>query len=288
MRRLHAALGSYPHTRPLMDGRVTSDKLSLEFANIPTANRAFAPMVREGRYDVSEMAIATFLQAKAVGKPLVLLPVVLAARYQEGALLCRADSAITEPCDLRGRRIGARAYSQTTAMWMRAILRDFFSIEADEMDWTVFEAAHVAEIADPTFVRSAPAGADMLAMLRARELDAVIVGNDVPDDPGLRTVFADPAAAAERFHARHGMAPLNHLLCVSAAVAADRPVVAELLRMFAAARALAERQLPFGMDAVREGVALALRAAAAQSMLPRPLTEDDVWAGCDLTEETWI
>ena len=106
-RVLRTAIGNYPHTAALRSGQVVSDLLRLDFSDAPpVANRAFAPMVREGRYDVCEMAIATFLQAKAYGKPLVLLPVTLAARFQEGALLCRADSDLRSPADLGGRRLG--------------------------------------------------------------------------------------------------------------------------------------------------------------------------------------
>src|SRR5271166_2270083 len=105
-----AAIGLYPHTRALRSGEISSEHLRLVFADMPAINRAFAPMVREARFDVSEMAIATFLQAKAYGKPLVLLPVTVAARFQQSALLCRADSDIRSPADLAGRRVGVRAY----------------------------------------------------------------------------------------------------------------------------------------------------------------------------------
>ena len=103
---LHTAIGAYPHTRALLDGRVTSDKLRLEFASLRTANRAFAPMVRELRYDVSEMAITTFLQARSAGVRLVLLPVLLAARFQECAMFCRADDTMAGPAALAGKRVG--------------------------------------------------------------------------------------------------------------------------------------------------------------------------------------
>ena len=105
---LRAAIGTYPHTRALKSGEVKSDFLRLDFAELSPINRAFAPMVRESKFDVCEMAITTFLQAKAYGKPLVLLPVVMAARFQEGALLCRADSDLRGPADLVGRRVGVR------------------------------------------------------------------------------------------------------------------------------------------------------------------------------------
>src|SRR5215207_10380199 len=86
---------------------------------------------REQRFDVSEIAIATFLQAKAYRKPLVLLPVVLAARFQQSALLCRTDGDIRRPGDLVDRRVGVRAYSQTTGVWLRGILADEHGIRPE-------------------------------------------------------------------------------------------------------------------------------------------------------------
>jgi 4,5-dihydroxyphthalate decarboxylase len=188
-----------PHTRALKSGEVKSDFLRLDFADISPINRAFAPMVRESKFDVCEMAITTFLQAKAYGKPLVLLPVVMAARFQEGALLCRADSELRGPADLVRRRVGVRAYSQTTAMWLRGVLAEAYGVRPEQVHWVTFEDAHVAEYRDPPWVERASAGKKILLMLRAGELDAVIVGNDVPDDPALRTVVPDPRAAADDF-----------------------------------------------------------------------------------------
>ena len=280
MRTLRAAVGDYPHTRALKAGQIPSDLLTLDFAGIAPINRAFAPMVRDGAFDVSELAIATFLQARACGKPVVLLPVVLAQRFQEAALLCRADSPLSGPADLRGKRIGVRAYSQTTGMWLRGILADSYGVPADSVRWITFEGAHVAEIADPPWAERAPAGADMMAMLRQGEVDAVIAGNDMPDDPGLRTVFPDPAEAGRAFQAQYGLIPPNHLLTVKRELAESRPdLVAELLRMFAASFAAGGRALPFGLPSVRPGVDLALRFAEAGGLLPRPLAPEEVWEG---------
>src|SRR5258707_1789782 len=109
---LQTAVGKYSNTEALRDGRVTSGLVVLDFADVPVIFRAFAPMVREQRFAVSEIALATFLQAKAYDKPLVLLPVGIAARFQQTAFLCRADSDIRGPEDIVGRRVGVRAYSQ--------------------------------------------------------------------------------------------------------------------------------------------------------------------------------
>ena len=67
----------------LKSGRIASPLLTLNFAPVAPISRAFAPMVRELKFDVCEMAIATFIQAKAHGKRLALLPIVTLARFQE-------------------------------------------------------------------------------------------------------------------------------------------------------------------------------------------------------------
>ena len=284
---LRTAIGKYPHTEALRDGRVSSNLIGLDFADIPTINRAFAPMAREQRYDVSEMAIATFLQAKAYGKPLVLLPVVLAARFQQSALLCLTDSDIRGPDDLAGRRVGVRAYSQTTAVWLRGILADAHGVQPQQVRWITFEDAHVAEVRDPPWTERAAPGKDLLAMLHQGELDAIIVGNEMPDDPMLRTVFPDPGAAAEAFWQTYRLVPINHMLTMRRELAERRPdVVAELMRMFGEAKAAAggvasdgRDPYPIGRAALQPGIDLAVCFASEQGLLPRGLDSQEVWEG---------
>ncbi|GHD43298.1 hypothetical protein GCM10017083_09240 [Thalassobaculum fulvum] len=278
---LSAALGTTAWTRTFKSVPPSLDHTRIEFADVAPIHRAFAPMVRDQAFDICEMALFTFLQARAYGKPLVLLPVAVAARFQEQSLWCRADDAgIAGPADLSGRRVGVRAYSQTTGGWLRGVLAEDFGVAADSIRWTTFEGAHVAEYADPPWVERAAAGADMLAMLRGGALDAVIVGNEPPNDPALRQVFPDPAAAGERFRARHGFVPVNHLVAARRELAETRP---ELVSGFAAAlgRALTEAgaPLPLGRAALDPAVTLAARWAFEQGLLPRALTLDEIWAG---------
>lgn len=271
MPTLKVAIGRYPHTAKLLDGAVTSPALSFEFASFPTIYRAFAPMIRESRFDLSEMAIATFLQAKAYGKPFTLLPIALTARYQEAALLCRADSPIHGPEDLRGKRVGVRSYAQTTGMWLRGVFADRHALHPHEIAWTTFEDAHVPEFHDPAFVTRAAPGADLLTMLRDGALDAAILGNDLPNDPTLRPVFPSPEAAARQFHAEYGLMPINHLAIVQSRHAA---LIPDLTRL------LTESGTPpiLGRDALDPALSLALRFCTEQNLLPRAMTLDEVWA----------
>lgn len=268
---LKAALGAYPHTARLLSGEVASPALPLAFEKAAPISRAFAPMVREGRYDLSEMAIATFLMARARGHGMVLLPAVLAARFQEPAMLCRADGPVRRPEDLPGRRIGVRAYGQTTGMWLRGILAEAHGVRAEACRWTTFEEAHVPGCSDPPWAERAPPGADMLAMLKDGALDAAIFGNDTPADPALRPVWPDPEAASARFRAAHGFVPVNHLVVLRH----DRAQLApEVLRLLRAAGVPAT-----GRAALRPALTLASRWCAAQGLIPRELGEAEIWEG---------
>ncbi|MDP3418910.1 ABC transporter substrate-binding protein [Falsiroseomonas sp.] len=272
---LKAALGNYAGTRKLLEGEVPSGLLRLDFEKIAPISKAFAPMVREGRFQVSEMAIATFLMARAYDKPLVLLPVVLVERAQEAAMLCRRDGPVQGPADLAGARIAVRAYSQTTGMWLRGSLAETYGVKADQQRWTTFEDAHVSEFRDPPWVTRAQKGQDLLAMLRGGEVEAAIFGNDMPDAPDLRPVFPDPQEAGAAFRARHGFLPLNHLVVVRADIAAERPdLVVELLRMLREAGAAVRSR-----DELRPAIALAIDYCAEQGLLPKRFTPEEAWSG---------
>ena len=268
MTPLHAAIGRYKHTEALFD----DPRLRIE--PFPVISRAFAPMVREERFAVSEMAIGTFLMARAAGSDLVLLPAVMASRFQDGAMLRLAASALA-PGDLPGRRVGVRAYSQTTALWLRGSLQEEYGVRPDQVRWVTFEESHVASFQDPPWAERAAPGSDMLAMLRAGTLDAAIFGNDVPAALDLATVISDPDAAGRAFFARHALMPVNHMIVVRAELAQQPGVVRGLLDAFHAAG----NPFPFGRPALDPAVRLALRYAGEQGLLTRDLTLEDVWAG---------
>ena len=272
MRLLSAAIGRYPHTAALLDGGVSVPGLRLECAEMPVISRAFAPMVREGRYAISEMAIATWLQAREHNKGLVLLPWALAARYQEGALLCRENAPLA-PGELAGKRVGVRAYSQTTGMWLRGVLAGH-GVAAESIRWTTFEDAHVPEYRDPPWASRAAPGSDMQAMLEAGELDAAIFGNDTPKTAALRPVF--PEAAWQDFRRLHGFMPVNHLVVISAD-AVD--AAAGVLALLAAAEARAPSGLPRGRAALMPSLAFAAHFCVQQGLIGRAPDVAEIWAG---------
>jgi 4,5-dihydroxyphthalate decarboxylase len=281
---LRAALDEYPQTRALHRGEIKSNDVAFAFTDIRPANKFFKPMVREQKFDVSEIAIGTFLQAKAYGKPLVLLPATMMGRFQHGTILCRASHPLT-PADLAGKRVGVRAYAQTTGNWVRGILQNEYGVKPEQMHWVVFEDGHVAEYRDPPAVERAPAGKNILQMLREGELDAAIYGADLPNDPKLVSVISDPDAAALKWYAQHRVVPINHMVCVTESLARTKPeAVIEVFRMLAASKAAAGLPkpgsidfLPYGLDACRPALQTMIKYCTQQKLLPRALEVDELF-----------
>src|ERR1700760_4434163 len=219
--RLRTLLGTHPCTAALKDGSVKSDKVALDFADYSPTHNGFKPMVREQAFDVSEMAIVTYLMAKSFAKPMVLLPSVVMARSQHAFALYNARLGTLTPADLNNKRVGIRSFTTTTGAWLRGILANDYSVDLDSINWVTFEDAHVAEFRDTTM--RAPQGKQIVQMLLDGELDAVL-GERV-DDPDLKPLFADVAAEEKAWSAKHGVSPINHMVVVSADLSRNNPDV---------------------------------------------------------------
>src|SRR5262245_45020647 len=118
MTKLRVAIGDYPQTAAFKSNAIASSKVTLDQVKIEPIYKAFAEMVRKDAYDISEMAIVTYLQAKAFGKPIVLMPCVMMGRFQHNCLLYNAEKGELRPKDLEGRRVGVRSFTQTTGAWL--------------------------------------------------------------------------------------------------------------------------------------------------------------------------
>ena len=97
---LRTVLGDYPHTTALKNGGVRTDGVVLDIVPYSPTYAAFKPMVRELAFDVREMAIVTYLIAKAHGKKLMLLPAVMLGRYQHPSPSTTPSAASSRPATL--------------------------------------------------------------------------------------------------------------------------------------------------------------------------------------------
>ena len=266
---LKTAIGRYGHTLPLMDGSVVSERLVFDWAEYETIVGVFRTMVRTSAYEVSEMALSTYLCARAHGKPMTAIPVFITRSFNHGDVVYNANSGIGSPRDLAGKRVGVRAYTVTPGVWARGILKHEYGLDLDAVTWVLGSDEHVAEFVEPPNVVSAPDGSDLGGMLLSGDLDAAI-GVGGLDSARIRPLISDARDAALRFREETGVYPISHIVVIrNDAIEANPWLPRELFGLCEAARDEYAGRLAAGATPHPSDESIApLRSAGAAEPLP--------------------
>lgn len=284
----------------LKDGTVTPAGFSLKFEEIPVLVKGFRRMVRGLEFDVSEMALTTYLTAREHGVAFTALPIFLVRGFHHGAIRYNTRSGIRDPKDLQGRRVGVnRGYTVTTGVWARGILASEYGVDLGRVTWVLSGDEHVESYVPPANVEPARPGGDLAEMLINGEIDAVI-GVDV-DHPDVAPLIDDPEKAAVTALEQRGFYPINHLVVVKNSVLQQYPDVApavydafteakqryvSLLRDGALTDPVYSQvlqttgadPLPYGVDPNRAMLEQLMEYATDQRILTRPVDIDEMFA----------
>jgi 4,5-dihydroxyphthalate decarboxylase len=287
----------------LKDGTVTPAGFRLRFEEIPVLVKGFRRMVRGLEFDISEMALTTYLTAREHGVAFTALPIFLVRGFHHGAIRYNTRSSIREPKDLEGGRVGVnRGYTVTTGVWARGILAAEYGVDLSQVTWVLSGDEHVASYVPPANVVPAEPGADLGDMLIRGELDAVI-GVDVRQ-PDVAPLIPGPEEAAIAALRARAFYPINHLVVVKDEVLHRYPEVASAIyeafteakqryvgrlregvvstdadRMYSRVLQTTGRDpLPYGVEPNRAMLEQLMEFALAQRILSRPVDVDDVFA----------
>ncbi|MEV3952173.1 hypothetical protein AB0K57_31815 [Streptomyces halstedii] len=221
---LTVMLGNHPHTRPLKDGTVLVDGVDCQYLESSPLPPAFARMVRDLAYDICEMPMATYLQARDAGIPVTLLPAVLVGSTHHRSLTRLPEGPKIGPGDLVGRRVGVRAYGQTTGLWVRGWLQEEYGVKSSDVTWVTTEDVHVAQYVNPPYVERSQA-ARVADLLHSHDVTAAVLGPKAigGQGAGLVPLVTDAEDAGRAWTERHGTIPANHLLVVRDDVLRTRP-----------------------------------------------------------------
>jgi 4,5-dihydroxyphthalate decarboxylase len=151
-------------------------------------------------------------------------------------------------------------------------------VDLGSVRWVTFEEPHVAEFRDPPNVQRAPQGKEIAAMLLAGELDAAILG-EIPTDPRLRPLIADTEAAAADWRRRTGAAlQINHMVVLKDSV--ERKIADEIYGLLVESRKAAgnPETNPFGLEANRRNLEVAIDCVYRQRMIPRRFGVDELFS----------
>ncbi|MGW1208918.1 ABC transporter substrate-binding protein [Streptomyces sp. NPDC002499] len=219
------ACGDYDRTRALDEGTVRPDGIDLTYLRLPV-EETFFRMMRHQEFEVAEMSLSSYvLSLRADPSPFVALPVYTSRMFRHGALYCHADSGITTPEDLRGKRIGTPEYQLTACVWMRGILGDRHEVPFDSVSWFTggqetpgrVEKAGV-DLPDSLRISRIAEDRTLARMLAEGEIDALctprVPSPFVAGDPRVRRVFPDVVAAEKDYFAATGIFPVMHVVVI--------------------------------------------------------------------------
>jgi 4,5-dihydroxyphthalate decarboxylase len=192
-------------------------------------------MIRDLEFDVCELAPTSYLMALQAGVPITAIPVFLNRRFHHADVQCGSASGIRFPADLKGKRIGVRAYTVTTGVWMRGILRDEYHLDLDTVTWVVDDDDHIEGRA-PANVERVTDGRSLGELLLTGEIEAAFSGNagtgragspragwvaptieatEQPmTDDGPYPLFPDHEVLATDWYLRTGIYPLHSVIAV--------------------------------------------------------------------------
>ena len=259
------------NNRALKEGIVKPRTCELEFIEVDPLIAAFRRMVRASEFDICEMAITTYICARAHGKKMTAIPTPLVRQFHHGAILVNKNAGVRTPKDLEGKRVGVnRGYTVTTGVWARGIMQEEYGVDLSRITWVLSGDEHVAEYVPPKNVVPIEAGKKMDEMLISGELVAAIgVDAKHPDVVPLIPNALETGLAAFK---RNGHYPINHLVVIRDELLAQYPdLAADMFNAFAESKRLYVEKLKAGQienpDAA-DKVHLKVMEAGAADPLP--------------------
>ncbi|WP_141307424.1 ABC transporter substrate-binding protein [Streptomyces spinoverrucosus] len=288
----------------LKTGAVTPHTFRFAFEEVPVLVDAFRRMVRGLEFDVSEMALTTYLVAKAHGAPFTAVPAFLVRGFHHGAIFHDPSSDVRGPKELQGRRVGvSRGYTVTTGVWARAVLQQEYGVDLGKVTWVLSGDEHVAAYRPPTNVVPMEPGRSLEEMVLSGELAALI--GPRPISRALAPLIPDAAEAGFTALRERRLYPINHLIVIRDELLAERPELgADVFDAFARAKQLyvdrlrgavgsptatdlmhqrvmeitGADPLPYGIEPNRAVLEELVRHAVDQRILQRPLPLDALFA----------
>ncbi len=252
--QLSIAMGDYDRTRPLIDGRVQIDGVDPVYMTLYPEEMFFRAM-RSQDFDICELSFSSYTVKTAKGDcPYVAVPVFLSRAFRHTSIYVRKDR-ISQPSDLKGKRIGLPEYQLSANVWARAILQDDYGVSPEDVIWVRggIETPGRPEkipLQLPAGVRleSAPADRTISQMLDSGEIDGFMAPRP-PSAQALRNpkvgwLFDDPTAAARDYYKRTGIFPIMHVVGVRKSLCERHPwLPAAVFKAFSQAKELALQAL---------------------------------------------
>jgi len=304
MNRLRTVTRTQGNNEALKSGTVKPRTFEFEFVEVDPLIAAFRRMVRGLEFDISEMAMTTYVTAREFGKQFTAIPVFIVRAFHHGAILHNVNAGIRSPKDLEGKRVGVnRGYTVTTGLWARSVLQHQYGVDLSKITWVLSGDEHVEEYRPPANVVQIEPGKKMSDMLASGELPAAI-GVDI-DHPDVKPLIPNALDAGLEALRTRGHYPINHTIVIKNELLEARPgLAADVFDAFVQAKrdylqrlqsgAIAKPTkvdemhrrvleitgdpLPYGIEPNRKVLEELVQSAREQGIVTRPVTVDSLFA----------
>lgn len=150
--RMSFAGRDYDRTRALIDGRVSPNGIDLVYLIMEDPDTIFRRMIEYEEFDSSELSLSTYIAIRSrEDTRFTAIPVFPSRRFRHGYILQNVNSAIKEPRDLIGKKVGTIEWDQTAGVWMRGILQHFYDVPLEKINWVRFRQERYSSVKPKKF-----------------------------------------------------------------------------------------------------------------------------------------
>ncbi len=229
---LNIAIANYDRTRPLIKGWVKGKGLAIT-THTPEVRGDFCTKPVYEEYDAAEMSFSWYLEARDRNAGCMALPIFPMRMAVMAYVFVRADSGITKPSDLIGKRIGVRGYRYTVNLWLRGIFNDHYGLAPEQTTWVTAEDENNGFVIPKGVNIELRRDSDSAENLKNGVVDAIYC-TGIPDaftrgEPWIRRLFLDTQGEMRDHFQRTGIMPITHTFVMNKQLTEREPWVAESL-----------------------------------------------------------
>jgi len=234
------ACWDYDRTRPLIDGTVRPEGLNLSFTVI-RPREIFPRMLQDQEFHAAEMSLASYVTLKARNRcPFVAIPVMLSKIFRHDCIYIRPDAGISEPADLRGKRVGLPNYSSTARVFIKGLIQHEYGVAPSEIDW--FMGGQDAPVPAPADPLDLPDGIRLEYIPEDKSLEGMLANDELAalfatyiptmflnGSPKISRLFPDFKEVAQDYYRRTNIFPVMHTVVIREDLYREYPWIATSL-----------------------------------------------------------
>lgn len=222
---LTIALDRYDRHMPFFDGTVRQPEgFTLKALQVGQSHSLAGGIDRhggmlEGKYDIAEFSMSTFLMAIDRQRPIIGIPVFPRRLFSAGLIYVRGDSPFTKPSELKGKRVAIRSFQTTLSLLAKGDLKFEYDTPWEDIHWLVEDEEKIRFEPKPGLkIEVLPQGTDAGHLLRDGRCDAVIQPHPphsiTSGEVDVRRLFDDADAEELRYFKKYGWWPIMHILAI--------------------------------------------------------------------------